>query len=218
MAGVVNELKCWPEYFTKLADGTKTVELRFDDRGYAVGDTLRLREWDPATGQYTRRTLTATITHVLHDPDGRWLQPGVVALSLADIWPGHDPYTTRIINLRDRAAVAAAKADGTFVRVDRRTRWGNPFHIGRDGSRYDVIRRYAAYLMTQPDLLADLSTLRGKTLACWCAPDACHAEVLRAKAEEGPDAISVAEMVGVWPDMTGGLSSDEYIRGMWDGS
>ena len=71
---------------------------------------------------------------------------------------------TRIINLRDAAAVAAAQADGT---------------------RAEVIRRYADYLLTRPDLLADLPSLRGHTLACWCAPAPCHAEVLRDFAESG---------------------------------
>lgn len=212
-----HDLKCWPSHFAKLMDGTKTVELRRDDRHYAVGDTLALREWDPDTRVYTGRMLTAAVTHVLRDDEGLWLQPGVVALSLGAVEVVRAPYTTRLINLRNKAAVARAKADGTLVRVDRHTRWGNPFRVGREGSRYDVIRRYAAYLMSQPELLADLPTLHGKTLACWCAPDACHAEVLRAKAEDGPDAISIVEMVGVWPEMTGGLSSEEYIRRFWEG-
>lgn len=96
--------------------------------------------------------------------------------------------TTRIINLRDAAAVAAARADGTLVRVDRRTRWGNPYRIGRDGTRAEVIRRYATYVLTRSDLLADLPHLRGRVLACWCAPAPCHAEVLRDLADQAtPD-------------------------------
>lgn len=89
----------------------------------------------------------------------------------------------RIINLRDADAVATAQADGTLVRVDRRTRWGNPFRLGRDGTRAEVTRRYADYLLTRPDLLPDLPNLRGRTLASWCAPAPCHAEVLRDFAE-----------------------------------
>ncbi len=207
-----HELKCWPVWFTALAHGEKTLELRRDDRPYAAGDTLSLREWDPETETYTRRGLTATVTHVLRDPEGRWLQPGVVALSLADVCRARAPYTTKVISLRDTAAVAAAKADGTFVRVDRHTRWGNPFKIGPGVGRYDAIRRYAAYLATQPLLLKALPDLRGKSLACWCAPEACHAEVLQVRAEEGLDAISVVEMIGIAPNLTGGLPSEEYLR------
>jgi len=43
-------LKCWPQYFEAVADGTKTFELRKDDRKYRVGDILHLREWAPADG------------------------------------------------------------------------------------------------------------------------------------------------------------------------
>jgi hypothetical protein len=40
-------LKCWPAYFGPVAEGLKTWEYRKDDRPYAVGDVLCLREWDP---------------------------------------------------------------------------------------------------------------------------------------------------------------------------
>jgi hypothetical protein len=43
-----HELKCWPPYFERLLDGSKTFEVRKDDRGYQTGDWLVLREWDPA--------------------------------------------------------------------------------------------------------------------------------------------------------------------------
>lgn len=69
-------------HFESVADGRKTVELRRDDRAYAVGDRLRLREWDPATQHYTGAQVMADVRHVLRDPDGRWLQPGIVALSI----------------------------------------------------------------------------------------------------------------------------------------
>lgn len=45
-----HELKCWPEPWQALADGTKTFEFRRDDRGYMVGDVLDLALWDP--GRY----------------------------------------------------------------------------------------------------------------------------------------------------------------------
>jgi len=53
---VIHELKTWPMYFERLADGSKTFEIRKDDRGYQTGDELRLREWDPNSG-YTGRSL-----------------------------------------------------------------------------------------------------------------------------------------------------------------
>jgi Domain of unknown function (DUF4326) len=56
---------------------------------------------------------------------------------------------------------------------------GNPFAFGRDGSRSEVISKYRCWVGTQTDLMDTLDELRGKDLICWCAPLACHAEVLR---------------------------------------
>lgn len=62
--------------------------------------------------------------------------------------------------------------------VGRPTIWGNPFKIGRDGSRKEVIQKYREWILTQPALIEQLPTLRGKILGCWCAPKPCHADVL----------------------------------------
>jgi hypothetical protein len=50
--------------------------------------------------------------------------------------------------------------------------------IGRDGSRHEVVAKYRAYLLANPGLMASLAELAGKDLVCWCAPDACHGDVL----------------------------------------
>jgi hypothetical protein len=56
--------------------------------------------------------------------------------------------------------------------------WANPFKVGRDGTRAEVIAKYRAMLLGRPDLLARLPELRGKVLGCWCKPEACHGDVL----------------------------------------
>lgn len=66
----------------------------------------------------------------------------------------------------------------TKVYVGRPRRWGNPFVIGRDGSRAEVIAKYRAWIVEQSDLMRSLGELRGRNLVCWCAPQACHADVL----------------------------------------
>ena len=58
------------------------------------------------------------------------------------------------------------------------SKWANPFIIGDDGTRDEVIAKFRAYLLARPDLLAALPELKGKTLFCWCKPDACHGDVL----------------------------------------
>ena len=57
--------------------------------------------------------------------------------------------------------------------------WHNPFHLGKDGDRKEVLRKYREYLLSHPDLFSRLHELRGKTLGCWCRPKlACHGDVL----------------------------------------
>lgn len=64
------------------------------------------------------------------------------------------------------------------IYVGRPSIWGNPFVIGADGDRQAVIAQYRLWIATQPELLARIPELRGKRLACWCAPLTCHADVL----------------------------------------
>jgi hypothetical protein len=89
-----------------------------------------------------------------------------------------------ISNLHGRGGVVPAGAvfGGRLYRGPWRlpaSKWRNGYKIGRDGSRDEVIAQYRDWLQRQPELMAALSELRGKDLACWCAPKRCHAEVLR---------------------------------------
>jgi hypothetical protein len=70
------------------------------------------------------------------------------------------------------------------IYVGRPSKWGNPFVIGRDGSRDEVIAKYRAWIVREPALMAALHELRGQNLVCWCAPERCHAEVLIELANE----------------------------------
>jgi hypothetical protein len=65
------------------------------------------------------------------------------------------------------------------------SKWANKFKIGRDGTREEVIAQYERWLRAQPDLMAALPELRGKDLACWCAPLPCHGDVLLRLANHG---------------------------------
>lgn len=62
-------------------------------------------------------------------------------------------------------------------------KWGNPFSIGRDGNRNQVIAKHKAWVLTQPALLAALPELKDKTLGCWCYPLPCHGHTLAAMAD-----------------------------------
>ena len=71
--------------------------------------------------------------------------------------------------------------------VGRPTKWANPFKMGPDGTRDDVMRKYRPYAAAK--VLAgelDPDELRGIDLACGCAPLPCHADFLLALANAGP--------------------------------
>lgn len=93
--------------------------------------------------------------------------------------------TPAVVNIRDLPS--GWQRDPRYVYIGRRnsrygvvdSKWLNPFVVGQDGDRATVIRLYREYLAERADLLADLDVLRGKTMVCWCAPEACHGDVLR---------------------------------------
>ena len=75
----VHELKTIRPWFRDVWDGTKTAELRRDDRDYAVGDVLLLREWHNDT--YTGRQVAVEVTNIVLWSDGPWLRRGYAMLS-----------------------------------------------------------------------------------------------------------------------------------------
>lgn len=64
------------------------------------------------------------------------------------------------------------------VEIGRGTPWGNPYRIGIDGTRDEVIELYRVHVL--PKL--DVTSLRGKHLVCFCKPAACHGDLLLAAA------------------------------------
>lgn len=94
---------------------------------------------------------------------------------------------TVVVSMRDgrhNNLIGWADAAGLYMRIDRRTPWGNPFELPGDGDRDTVIRNYAEhYLPHKPSLLSQIADLRGKALGCWCAPELCHGDVLKASAD-----------------------------------
>ena len=91
-----------------------------------------------------------------------------------------------VVNLRNepklREAFEHAHVHGNTVLIDRRTKWGNPFRIGPDGSREEVIARYRADLWRRirdgEIAIEELAAIAHCWYACWCLPRPCHGEVL----------------------------------------
>lgn len=97
------------------------------------------------------------------------------------------------------------------VCVDRSTKWGNPFVVGKHGTRAECVDLYrtllAGYICVSCDIapnllmayramvVANRHDLKGKNLACWCGEGPCHADVLLEVAALAPDAHA-APLVG----------------------
>lgn len=58
-------IKCLPEYFEDISNGSKNFELRKDDRNYKVGENVLLMEWNPIDQAYTGKELRVLITYKL---------------------------------------------------------------------------------------------------------------------------------------------------------
>ena len=100
-------------------------------------------------------------------------------------------FNYRHTNMKPR--VVHSKKERYDVYIGRPSKWGNPFIVGTHGPRDQCIKLYKEYIHKpeQHQLLLDArSELVGKTLGCFCAPKACHGDVLleiaNVKEEENP--------------------------------
>jgi hypothetical protein len=91
-------LKCWSNFYDAIADGTKTFEWRFDDRGFEVGDVLVLRRqvywdyglagkgWEPDRmpgSEYKLVEQRVRVTYILRGQFG--VPPGFCVMGIARI-------------------------------------------------------------------------------------------------------------------------------------
>jgi len=65
------------------------------------------------------------------------------------------------------------------IYIGRPSEWGNPYLIGPDGTRKEVIEQFRANIIGVSARVKKIQEkLKGKDLVCWCAPKACHGDVL----------------------------------------
>lgn len=78
-----------------------------------------------------------------------------------------------------KTKVVNCKNERYDVYIGRPSKWGNPFKIGRDGTRQQVLEKYRVWIAGQWDLLDSLDELEGKVLGCHCKPQDCHGDILK---------------------------------------
>ena len=74
--------------------------------------------------------------------------------------------------------VVNVRTDEYDVFIGRPSKWGNPFKIGRDGNRKEVLEKYRTYLINNKELMEDIVALDDMVLGCYCKPKACHGDII----------------------------------------
>jgi len=89
-----------------------------------------------------------------------------------------------VINMKEHVHVVAwAEKKDLLVKIDRSSDFGNPFKLGDDGNREEVIDKYEEhYLPYKNKIMSEVKDLKGKALGCWCSPEPCHGDILARKA------------------------------------
>ena len=75
---MIHSLKISPKFFEEIIEKKKTFEMRFNDRGFEIGDLLALNEWDGE--KYTHRSCLVGVASILTDFAG--VQEGYVVMSI----------------------------------------------------------------------------------------------------------------------------------------
>lgn len=86
--------------------------------------------------------------------------------------------------------IVNVKTEKADIMIDRTSILGNPFHIGRDGTREQVIQKYRSYLwnciqvidelnrILDVDILNTIAKKEELKLGCHCKPEPCHGDIV----------------------------------------
>lgn len=80
--------------------------------------------------------------------------------------------------------IVHCKKEKYDIYIGRPSIYGNPFEIGKDGTREEVIEKHMEWLIGVIEIpnapycptIEDIRKLKGNTLGCWCSPKPCHGE------------------------------------------
>lgn len=79
--------------------------------------------------------------------------------------------------------IVHCKKEKFDIYIGRPSILGNPFEIGKHGNREDVIKKYKIYfydkLIKDNNFWRRVWECKGKTLGCWCKPQACHGDIIK---------------------------------------
>lgn len=89
---------------------------------------------------------------------------------------GERRVSCQVVNIRTHKS--------TEVRyIGRGSIFGNPFKLGEDGTRDEVIEKYKFYFydrLSWDSYFKDrVESLRGCVIGCFCKPQACHGDIIK---------------------------------------
>ena len=87
--------------------------------------------------------------------------------------------------------VVHCKKESYDIYIGRPSKWGNPFKVGKDGTRKEVIEKYRNYILANKKLMNCLDELDEKILGCWCKPKLCHGDILVELIEKKKEGILI---------------------------
>jgi len=91
--------------------------------------------------------------------------------------------------------VGRGRGQKHMLNTEPRTRgWlGNPYRLEEHGTRDEVVVQFAVAfarkMLANDDFEEAVNTLEGQTLGCWCAPKACHGDVIATYLNDGMLAV-----------------------------
>lgn len=93
--------------------------------------------------------------------------------------------TTRVVHVNSEDWRNTPEDQRVYIgrRNNRRSlpesEWANPYVIGKDGTREEVVEAFEGEMWVSPfECRNARSKLRDKVLGCWCHPELCHGDVL----------------------------------------
>lgn len=96
---------------------------------------------------------------------------------------------------RDFYLISEAQKMEKYVRCDRFSEWGNPFVMGEDGTREDVIFYFGKYMKMKKGWHNRIEKeLKGKVLGCHCYPERCHCDWLVDFANHGRTCLDMTDI------------------------
>ncbi len=75
--------------------------------------------------------------------------------------------------------VVHCKKEKYTVYIGRPSLLGNPFVIGKDGEREEVIEKFETHARNSPEIMSEIKKLKeDDVLGCWCFPKFCHGDII----------------------------------------